>query len=214
MSIWDMIAGLRPRTPEEGFAHAIGTWEGGFQQFSEDAGNWVRLPDGTRRLIGTNLGVTPGALANHRGVEPATITVQDMKALKVEEAVAIGMAHYYRVGWERLDYSPAVEVWVDIGWGSGPRTAIKYMQRMIGVGDDGIIGGQTEKAWYDWLYRGEAPSLDMHARAVKEIAQWRRNFYRRITEIRPANAKFLQGWLNRANHYLPGTEWWKEWTWT
>ena len=41
----------------------IARWEGGYQSYADDAGNWVVLPDGTRRKVGTMRGVTPAALA-------------------------------------------------------------------------------------------------------------------------------------------------------
>ncbi len=194
------------RTPADAFRHAIQTWEGGYQAYREDAGNWVFEPDGRRRLVGTNLGVTPAALALHRGVAPHEITVADMQALQIEEAAEIGLTHYYRaVGFDKLPWWPVTEVWVDIGWGSGPRTAILHLQRLVGTADDGVIGPYTAAAFYEWV---EALGAEG---AVERTAAWRRDFYRDIVRRRPQNAIFLQGWLNRANHYLPGTEWWKTW---
>ncbi len=205
--IWDIIAGRKPRTPEDAFCHAITTWEGLYQAYPEDVGNWVTLPNGERRLVGTMRGVTPAAYAAYLKVQPWTLTADDMKALPLETAVEIGMKGYYQdPRWNRLPFSPAVEVWVDIGWGSGPFSAVGWMQEMIGVFPDRAIGPMTERAWSEWMARGDED-------AVREIHHWRVIFYRRICEKRPANAKFLQGWLNRANHYLPGTAWWKEWTW-
>lgn len=193
------------RTAADAFRHAIETWEGGFQAMEADSGNWVTHPDGTRALVGTNRGVTPGALARHRGVQPHQITRDMMQALTVDEAVAIGMEHYYRApGWGQMPFSPAVEVWVDIGWGSGPVTAIRHMQAMIGARVDGEIGPATLAAWSKWIQRGAA-------QAVREIHAWRTAFYADLVERRPANAVFLAGWLNRANHYQPGTPWWQLW---
>lgn len=213
--LWDIVAGLKPRTPEEGFAHAIKTWEGGYQAMPEDTGNWVTLPNGEERLVGTNLGVTPAALAKHRGKHPYEITEDDIRGLQIEEAVEIGMTHYYRaVGYDKLPWTPVTEVWVDIGWGSGPRTSIKHLQRLIGTGDDGVIGPYTIKAFTEWLRGADGlPSLEEHKRAVSQTYNWRASFYRDITRRRPANKRFLRGWLNRARYYTPGTSWWGEWIW-
>lgn len=203
----DIRASLRPRTPMDGFMEAIQTWEGGFQQLEQDAGNWVRLPDGSRRLIGTNLGVTPAALAKHRGVAAHEITVDDIGELELAEAAEIGLTHYYReVGYDRLPWVPVTEVWVDIGWGSGPRTSIKNLQRMIGTGDDGVIGPFTIAAFEEWV-EGNG-----HREVVEQTAVWRQDFYRDIVRRRPQNEIFLQGWLNRADWYTPSNEeWWDGW---
>lgn len=205
--MFDLRAGLRQKSPRDAFVEAIRTWEGGFQQYREDAGNWVFAPDGTRRLVGTNLGVTPAALARHRGLAPYEVAVEDMRALRLEEAAEIGLAHYYRaVGFDRLPWLPATEVWVDIGWGSGPRTAILHLQRLIGTGDDGVIGPITTAAFVEWI-EGYG-----HARTVERTADWRRDFYRDIVRRRPQNGVFLRGWLNRANWYCPANpSWWGTW---
>lgn len=207
----DLFHGLKRKTPLEGFMEAIETWEGGFQKMPQDSGNWVRTPNG-RRLIGTMRGVTPYALAKHRGVPASSLTEADMRALTLEEAAEIGMVHYYKAnGLNRLPYVPATEIWADIGWGSGPRFAVKKMQQMVGTGADGVIGPYTEKAYTEWVR-----ALG-HEQSVNEIYRWRRDFYLRISDPNSKNPrirgnnKFRRGWLNRANHYLPGTRWWKTW---
>lgn len=200
---------LTARTPQDGFVEAIRVWEGGFQAHPNDSGNWVN-----GKLVGTNFGVTPAALASFRGVDPGSITAVDMKTLSLDEAVAIGMAGYYSFagGWDALPYCPAVEVYTDIGWGSGPRTAVKAMQRMVGTGTDGVIGRYTINAFMTWLRGGEeAAGPVQHKRAVERILEWREAFYRSIVERVPANGVFLQGWLNRARYYGPNTEWFGKW---
>lgn len=202
-----VIPRLSGRSPKDAFKDAIGTWEGGFQQFEQDAGNWVKAPDGQRILVGTNFGVTPAALAKHRGKRPHEITEADIRALTLEEAAEIGMKHYYRaVGYDLLPWHPATEVWVDIGWGSGPRTSIKHLQRLIGTGDDGVIGPFTLQAFEEWI------AGNGNEETVEQTAKWRRGFYRNIVRRRPQNGIFLRGWLNRANWYLPSNAtWWGAW---
>lgn len=213
-AVTSAAVGLNRRTPQEGFEHAIRTWEGGYQAIPEDVGNWITMPDGARRLIGTKYGVTPAALAKFRGIPVWMMTVKDMQDLTVDEAASVGLVEFYRgPRFDRLEYGPAVEVWVDIGWGSGPITAVRHMQRMIGAGDDGVIGPYTERAWYEWLNGPDlVPSLADHAEAVEKIRAWRVEFYRDLVRRRPANAIFLNGWINRANHYGVGGAWWALWT--
>jgi len=201
----DLFHGLKDKKPREGFMEAIETWEGGFQKMPRDSGNWVKVGN-SKRLIGTMRGVTPYALAKHRGVPASTLTEADMRGLSLEEAADIGMTHYYEAnGLNRLPYVPATEVWADIGWGSGPFFAVRKMQKMVGVGVDGKIGPITEKAYTEWVRdRG-------HEQSVNDIYQFRRAFYISISRPGSRNAKFRKGWLNRANYYLPGTKWWKTW---
>ena len=117
------------------------------------------------------------------------------------------MTHYYAgVGYDRLPWVPATEVWVDIGWGSGPRTSIKHLQRLIGAGDDGVIGPFTIAAYEEWV------AGNGHHETVEQTAAWRRDFYRDIVRRRPQNGIFLRGWLNRANWYTPSNpKWWGTW---
>ncbi|MCW5770416.1 MAG: hypothetical protein KIT16_02175 [Rhodospirillaceae bacterium] len=197
-----IVTGLTGRTPREAFMQAIDTWEGLFQDDPDDVANWA---DG--KLVGTMRGVTPAALALFRGVPVGSLTKDDVKSVSLQEAADIGMSHYYRgVGFDRLPWVPATEVWVDIGWGSGPVLAVKKMQAMIGVADDGAVGPFTLRAFTEWV-RDHG-----HDGAVKAIHAWRRGFYERIVELRPSNRKFLKGWLRRADWYLPkNKDWWPRW---
>ena len=194
---------MTTRTPHDAFREVIARWEGGFQAMPEDAGNYV---DG--KLIGTNYGVTPKALATYRGVPASTITRADMQNMPMEEAVVIGVSLYYEgPGFDRLPWCPATEVWADIGWGSGPRVAIKNMQRMIGESPDGVIGPATIMAYRRWLAERTREG------AVEQIAVRRIEMYQEFVRQRPANAKFLRGWINRANWFRPSNlTWWQTWT--
>ena len=189
-------------TVQQYFEDMIETWEGGFQAYAEDRGNWVN-----GRLIGTKYGVTPAALAAYGQISPDQITREDMLNLTLAEAANIGLAHYYAAPrFNRLPWNPVTAAVVDFGWMSGPVQAIKQLQREIGAADDGLIGPITVRCFEEWL-------ID---RSVEQCARlWARRrigFYERICEIRPSNEKFLKGWKRRANSYLPDTDWWSLWT--
>ena len=189
-------------TPIEAFKRAIEKWEGLYQNDPHDAAN-VKKPDGT--VIGTMRGVSPGAWARFKGVPVESLTEDDMKAITLEDAAAVYERNYYKVpGFAKLRWCPATEVWTDIGWGSGPVTAIKKMQAMIGTVADGVIGPVTMATYSEWLNRREMES------AVNLIADWRCAFYKHLCEVRPLNQKYLVGWLRRANWYRPDN---KEWWW-
>ncbi len=187
--------------PREAFKKAIETWEGGYQDSPDDAGN-LKRPDGT--VVGTMRGVTPAAWARFRGVAVETLTPADMMAIGLDDAADVYERAYYKLpGFAKLRWCPATEVWVDIGWGSGPVTAIKKMQAFVGADGDGVIGPATILQYERWL------GTRTMERAVDLVADWRCAFYKHLCEVRPANRIYLKGWLNRANWYRPANaKWW------
>ena len=193
------------RTPLEGLAWAIEQFEGGFQNDPDDSGNWVYLNDGTRKLIGTNHGVTPAALAHYTGQDPATVTVAQICNVTAEFAAKIGFDGYYDApGWPRMPYSHMVDALVDFGWGSGPCLAVMKMRSLIGTAPDGMIGPLTRRAWHDFTDQDERNQL-------VDICLMRIEHYQAVVKKAPATAKYLAGWSRRARSYLHGTPWFKLW---
>lgn len=79
----------------------------------------------------------------------------------------------------------------DTAVNSGPKMAIRLLQRALGVTDDGIIGYQTQKALHDDTVAGMIPHV------VTDYLQFREQNYHRIVNNDPTQARFLDGWLNR-----------------
>lgn len=157
--------------------------EGGFQQDSSDSGNFV---NGT--LIGTNKGITANALAEFRGVDPTTITVDDIKGVTDEEAKEIYAQNYYLK--PKINELPQgiQDTVMDMYVNSG-RNAVKILQRLAGVEADGVIGPATIKAVQE-------------ANITRnQYADARIDYYTKVAENNPSQNKFLQGWINRANKY-------------
>lgn len=175
------------------FRRMIETWEGGFQAHPSDVGNYVN-----GRLIGTNRGVTPAALALYRGIPVSTVTQEMMRGVTLEEAVDIGYRNYYLApGFDDLPWTEFTEAYVDAGWGSGPRTAIRQMQLRIGAKRDGIIGPETQQKFDGYL------ELNGLAEALRFYVHQRIAFFEAIVRRRPSNEVFLKGWKRRAHAYLP-----------
>lgn len=89
----------------------------------------------------TKYGVTLKTLRAHR--RNPNLKADDVKALTLAEAEDV----YRRSYWTQsggdllpagLDYSA-----FDYGVNSGPATAVKRLQRVLGIGQDGIVGSQT-----------------------------------------------------------------------
>lgn len=202
--------------------------EGGYQNSPNDRGNVVfdrngrRVPQkGARfdvaarkralqeggRVIGTMRGVTPDTLALFRGVNVGSLNEADMQAISEDEAVDIGLKLYYEEpGICYLPWGPITAILVDMAWGSGPVTAIKFIQKRIGAPADGVIGNATMEAWNNWLKRqGEA-------KAATDFANWKIEAYTADARKNPEQKKWLQGWINRANYFKPENwEWWSKW---
>lgn len=114
------------------FTGAIQQWvlasEGGYVDHPSDPGG------------ATNLGITHKTLAAWRG---KPVTKQDVRNLTRDEALQIYKAQY----WDavRGDQLPAGLDYAvfDYAVNSGPARAVKDLQRVLGVGVDGIVGAQT-----------------------------------------------------------------------
>jgi lysozyme family protein len=200
-------------TPEQFAAGFIRRWEDGgstdpvktHSLQHDDNGNWTGGRVGVGQLVGSQHGVTPQALAAYRKVSVGTITLEQMRALSIEEAGQIALAKYfYAPRLDRLPWNQLIASVFDMGWGTGPGQAIKLLQRQIGADDDGLIGPATVAA------------LNAHIVAHGiEAAAWqfafvRARFYASITVDKPTNLKFINGWLNRTESFAPNSAWWAE----
>lgn len=188
-------------TPKEEIARAIVRWEGLFQAQPQDAGNYVN-----GRLVGTMRGVTPAVLAAHRGVPAVSITEADMRSVTLDEAAEIGATRFYQgTGLDMLPWGPATAALVDVGWGSGPRQAVLFAQRLSGAVADGVVGPDTVAKYSNWV---RDVGWEDATRAVNRM---RRDFYALIISRNPQWEIYRQGWNNRADWMLPGGDWWKGW---
>ena len=146
-------------------------WEGGFVNDPNDSGG------------ATNKGVT---LATFRRYKGASATVDDLKA------ITDGTAIFKEMYWDKckadeINSQSVANLIVDWYWMSGTK-AIKYVQRLIGTTEDGIVGKQTLA-----MLNAEGDGL------VLPIYNYRKDFYHRIVANRPNQKRFLRGWLNRLN---------------
>lgn len=208
-AIFDPPASPPPPAPaaRKSIADFIGGFidahEGGLSMEPADNGNWTGGRRGEGKLVGSKFGVTPGAAADFRGVPVASITAADIAALTRDEAIRIGVANYYEApGLNLLPWNRVTLSIIDKGWGSGPRQAIKLLQRMVGADDDGKIkaGGETVRKYTAWLAQhGEEA-------AARIWADVRIAFDTSLNQPR-----FINGWNNRTRSFLPGTTWWGEW---
>ena len=133
----------------------------------------------------TKYGITQRTLRAWRG---QAVTAEDVRRLTRDEARAIYQRRYVdEPGFATLPDPLRAQV-VDDGVLSGPRQAVKDLQRAIGgVTVDGTLGPQTRAAF---ARRGVAA---VHARLI----QVRAARIGRIVHRDPSQARFLTGWLAR-----------------
>jgi lysozyme family protein len=129
-----------------------------------------------------------------------------IKSVTLEEAAEIGVVRFYKgTGLDMLPWGPATEALVDCGWGSGPRQAILFAQRLCGATADGVVGPRTVEAYAAWVAR---VGWD---HATREVCRIRKAFYDLIIAKNPVWEMYRRGWYNRAEWMLPGTEWGAAW---
>jgi lysozyme family protein len=146
--------------------------EGGYSDDEADAGG------------PTKYGITHIDLAKWRG---KPVTAKDVQKMTLAEAKAIYRAKY----WDALlcdDLPKGVDYAVfDFGVNSGISRSAKYVQRIVGVAADGIIGPVTAEAIgkYD-------PKL-----LINQLLDRREEFLTQIIQNNPSQRVFQRGWFRR-----------------
>ena len=154
-------------------------WEGGWANDPDDLGG------------ATNKGVcfrTYKLYRSRKGLPQPTI--EDLKNITDDEFTDILKSMYWDAcRADRIKSQSVANAIVDWGWHSGTITAAKEVQKLLGVTADGIIGNVT---------LGEINSRNprelFDAIKIARIA-----YLNRICSSRPANTKFMRGWMNRVN---------------
>lgn len=98
---------------------------------------------------------------------------------------------YYKNYWlpVKADYFDDINVSMqlaDFGFGSGTVTAIKQLQKMLGITVDGKVGPQT------------IGTANAQPRVYQRLKETRDEFYRNIVRRDPTQEIFLKGWLRRS----------------
>lgn len=171
-----MARATLPRALELMFGH-----EGGYSNVPTDSGG------------PTKYGITHKTLAAHRGVK--SVSADQVKALKLSEAEEI-----YRKGyWTQsggdllpagLDYAA-----FDFGVNSGPARAVKVLQKVVGVPQDGNAGPMTLAAVE--AYKGGVLKL------IKAYCEARMDFLRGLTNAKTGFPVNGRGWTIRVTGLDP-----------
>lgn len=140
----------------------------------------------------TNMGVTQGFLDTYK--ERAGVNVDDVIHLKKEDAIELYRTEWNTYGFGMLDNSNIMKLVYDFAVNSGPKVAIKYLQRILNrkgknLAVDGYIGEYTNSA---------VNSVDEKWLA-REIQKARAEHCDRIVDQDPKQREFIKGWFKRIN---------------
>ncbi len=173
-----------PQTVDE-IIEVILRHEGGYVDHKNDRGG------------ATNWGITIGTYSKWLGREATKDEVRNMDR---ETAITIyKQKYYYGPGINSIPHPVQAQVF-DIGVNSGPKRAVKMVQRVVNlagfgpIGADGIIGPRSIKA----ITEAQDKMGNYFNNALVEE---RVKFYNRIVERNSSQKVFLRGWLKRANSF-------------
>lgn len=160
----------------------IKKWEGGFVNDPDDSGG------------ATNKGVT---LATFRSFYGSSKTINDLKAMTDAQWLHIFLNGYWnKCQASSINNQAIANIFVDWAWASGPVTAIKKVQGLVGTDVDGIVGFKTLAA----INGANQEQL------FNKIKAARIKFVEDLVKSRPKDKKFLSGWKNRINSFFFGTK--------
>lgn len=115
----------------------------------------------------------------------------DIKSLTWAQAKEVYYKRYWLAG--KCDQMPGryAALHFDIAVNHGTKRAAIFLQRALGVTDDGVIGPVT-------LGMLNAPGVDIFLLCNK-ICDLRKQYYKDIIANKPSQAKYQNGWFRRAD---------------
>lgn len=137
----------------------------------------------------TNCGITQAVYDDYRARSGRNR--QPVVGITAPEVADIYRARYWKaVAGDSLAVGLDLVVF-DAAVNHGVKQASKFLQRALGVDDDGFIGQQTISAAVKDNVSGMTPKV------IGDIIDQRRDFYEELVKSKPQNKKFIKGWLNR-----------------
>ena len=151
--------------------------EGGFTNDANDHGG------------ATNLGIIQREYDEYR--KRKGLGIRSVEAITHEEAADIYLNEYWLPAkCDKMPW-PVSLVHFDAAVNTGIHQAALFLQRTVGVADDGVVGPKTLQALAQ-----DVNDLGALPVALK-IAECHRPFYRGLAEKDPSQRDFLDGWLQR-----------------
>lgn len=143
----------------------------------------------------TNKGVT---IATFRSVFGKDKTIEDLKNITDEQWEYIFKKYYWDAcKADQIKDQSVANLLVDFAYNSGVARVSRFIQKIVGVTADGIIGSKTIHAINNYP-RGQR-------QLFATLKQRRKKHYDGIVEADPKQKKFYDGWMNRVNAIGYGT---------
>lgn len=171
--------------------------EGGFTNNPKDAAHYGKANSKKGQKYDcycTKFGITQNTYSFWLGRQAS---IEEIRTMDKATAYHIYETEYFlEPRFDKLPEGIVAQV-VDIGVNSGPKSAIKMLQRVVNrlsdtdVEVDGVLGPQTISITF------ELDQLDLNNSLVDE----RINFFDRLVSIRPENQEFINGWKKRAEKF-------------
>lgn len=121
------------------------------------------------------------------------IDKNDLKLITLQEALPIAKRLYWdKVHGDEIKSQSIAELLMDWAYMSGNSIAIKRLQEVLGLPQDGVIGPNTLAA----INRADAKNLFEHYKMRRE------KFFRNIVVAQPKDIVFLNGWLRRNSRFI------------
>lgn len=138
----------------------------------------------------TKYGITQRTLSDYRGYQ---VQEDEIKNLQEHEARHIYMVRYIiSPGFYKIHDDNLAALVIDSGVNHGPSRVVKWLQEIVGVETDGILGPLTAKAI------NEKNSKEV----FKKLLSRRVKFYGELVRKDHSQAVFIAGWLNRAMEFM------------
>lgn len=150
------------------------------------------VKNGNTPVKAENVSGDKGGLTKY-GISQAAFPNLDIANLTYDDAVKIYADSMWIDSKANLLPRPLNALTFDLRVTSGPKNAIRILQRAIGTGDDGIWGPKTLAAAQE-----ACSTIPKMIAATMLFTQKRIAYYQAIVKNNPSQSKFLNGWINRA----------------
>lgn len=152
-------------------------WEGGYSNHPNDRGGE------------TNRGIIKRVYDEYR--QSRGLPQQSVKDITDSEVADIYRTNYWAAAHCDDCPEPVDLVLFDCAVNCGPRQAVKWLQRAIGIPADGTFGPVTENRVQTTTFTP--------AEVANSIIDQRDDFYHQLASADPRQMVFLKGWINRLN---------------
>lgn len=170
--------------------------------FFEPIVEWLLYQEDDHRTPGRVVNLGDGAGLTRLGLTSKTfgaIVPSDFfSTMSFSNAVQVAKSIYQDQYWhhlngDRINSDQIAAPLLSFAVNRNIPTAVKRLQRVLGVQDDGVLGLVTI---------AELNQKDPSVVAKLFRASWI-DYYHTVASVNPNDAKFLDGWINRANFPFP-----------